>query len=96
MRRDLWWMAPVWVVMAVAIAVWRAAEGDSAGRVVAAFVAVIGLGVVLTPVLWLRYRGFPRGRREIAVGVRLLGLAIVWFTIALGVVYAVVSLLEGT
>lgn len=95
MRRDLRWNAPIWLVSSVAFCVWRAVEGDPAGRVAVAFVGMLGLGIALVPVLWLRYRGSRQGRRERAVGVKLLGLALAWLIAAGAIMYGVVSLLEG-
>jgi hypothetical protein len=95
MRRDLRWIAPIWIGLSVALCVWRAIEGDAPGRVAVVLVAVLGLGVATMPVLWLRYRGSPRGRREVAVGVKLMGLGLAWLVVAGAIMYGLVSFLEG-
>ena len=94
MRRDLRWIAPIWVGLSVALCVWRAIEGDSPGRVAAAFVAALGLGVAVVPVSWLRYRGSPRGGSQVGVGVKVMGLALAWLVVTLAITYALASLLE--
>jgi hypothetical protein len=96
MRRDLRWIAPIWVGLTVALCIWRALEGDSPARVVAAFVATLGLGVALVPVLWVRYRGSPRGGRQVRVGAKVMGLALAWFVVTMAVTYALASLLESS
>jgi hypothetical protein len=95
MRRDLRWIAPIWIGLSVALGIWRGIEGDSPGRVAIALAAMLGLGVVVIPVSWLRYRGSPRGRREVAVGVKLMGLLLTWAVVAGAIVYGLVSFLEG-
>jgi hypothetical protein len=94
MCRDLRWIAPIWVGLTVALCVWRALEGDSPARVAAAFVAALGLGVALVPVLWVRYRGSPRGGGQVRVGAKVLGLALAWFAVTMALTYALASLLE--
>lgn len=94
MRRDLRWIAPIWVGLTVALCVWRAFEGDSPARVAAAFVAALGLGVAIVPVLWVRYRGSPRGGGQVRVGAKVMGLALAWLAVTLAVTYALAALLE--
>jgi hypothetical protein len=96
MRRDLRWIAPIWVGLTVALTVWRALEGDPPARVAAAFVAALGLGVALVPVLWLRYRGSPRGGDKVRVGVKVMSLALAWLGVTMAVTYVLASLLESS
>jgi hypothetical protein len=96
MRRDLRWIVPIWIGLTVAVCIWRASEGDSPGRVANVLVAMLGLGVAVLPVSWLRYRGSPRGSREVAVGVKLMGLVLTWAVVAGAIMYGFVSFLEGT
>jgi hypothetical protein len=96
MRRDLRWIGPIWIAISLAICIWRATEGDSPGRVAVALIAVLGLGVTIVPIVWLRYRGSPRGRRELAVGAKLMALVLAWGVVAGAIMYGVVSFLEGT
>jgi len=96
MRRDLRWIAPIWAGLTVAICVWRALAGDSPGRVAAAFVAALGLGVAIVPVSWVRYRGSPRGRDRVRVGAKVMGLALAWLAATMAVTYALASLLESS
>lgn len=53
MRRDLRWAVPVWLGMAIAFGGWRAAEGDSAGRVVASLAICVAAAS-----WWCRSCGF--------------------------------------
>jgi hypothetical protein len=97
LRRDLRWIAPIWIALSVAICIWRASEGDSPGRVAVALVAALGLGIAILPVSWLRYRGSPRGRGELAVGAKLMALVLGWGVVAGAIImYGLVSFLEST
>ncbi|GAB3031675.1 hypothetical protein GCM10011376_25030 [Nocardioides flavus (ex Wang et al. 2016)] len=52
-------------------------------------VAGLGVFVVISPVMWLRYEAFGRGRdRQLAV---LLGFALVWLAIGTGIFAVLVS-----
>ncbi len=95
MRRDLRWMAPVWIALSIAVGAWRATEGDTPSRVAIVLSGMLGLGVAILPVSWLRYRGFPQGRREVGVGVKLMGIVLAWGVVAGVTMYGLVSLLEG-
>jgi phosphatidylserine synthase len=94
MRRDLRWMAPIWIGLSVAVCIWLASEGVSPRRVATVLAGMLGLGVAILPVSWVHYRGVPRGRREVAVGLKLIGLALIWLVLAGAIMYAIVSLLE--
>jgi hypothetical protein len=95
MRRHLRWAVPLWLGMAIAFGGWRAAEGDSPGRVVASFAACVAVGVVVVPLVWVRYRGAPQGRREVAVSFKVLGLALAWSLVAGAVLLGAGLLLDA-
>jgi hypothetical protein len=76
-RRDLRWIVPTWAVLALAVGVWMYTR-DGAGRAVLAAIAVLGLGVALSPIFWLQYRWNMLDREETGRRLKAFGLALLW------------------
>jgi hypothetical protein len=92
-RRDVRWMAALWLVTDVVLSIAVAVEGGSAGEVAAFFAALASLGVALTPLIWLRWLGRrPGGRADVGPRLKLLGVGLLWLAVVGG---ASISLLTA-
>jgi hypothetical protein len=56
------------------------------------FAALVGLGVALTPLIWLRWLGRrPGGRADVVPRLKLLGVGLLWFAVLGGASVALLT-----
>jgi len=93
-RRDLPGMVAIWVVVAIAVAAWGAIQGELVD-LPGLLLALVVLGIALTPLIWMRYEiPLVRGRqRTVRRSLGTVGVGCLWAVIVLVVGFSILGAL---